>query len=74
MAFAQIGPLTSALEAVATAVGAGVVVFSVTAGVVRLALGWSRLEIEDGAAVGGFIGGALGGLAAAVDLVLRYAG
>ena len=44
MTVAQIGPLTTTLEATATAVGAGVVVFGVAAGVVRLTLGRVKAE------------------------------
>jgi hypothetical protein len=74
MALAQIGPLTTVLEAEATAVGAGVVLFSVAAGIVGLTCGRSRREVEDGAAVGGFVGGGVGVVAVLVDLALRYAG
>lgn len=74
MVLAQIGPLTTGLEAVATAVGAGAVVFGVVAGVAFLSLGRPKRKIEEGAATGGYIGGAVGGLSAAIDLVLRYAG
>jgi hypothetical protein len=74
MAVAQIGPLTTTLEAAATAVGAGVVVFGVATGVVRLTLRRSRRSVEDGAATGGYVGGAFGAAVAVADLVLRYAG
>jgi hypothetical protein len=74
MAIAQIGPLTTGLEVAATAIGAGVVVFGVVAGLVRLSLGWPRQSVEEGATTGGYIGGGLGGIAVAIDLVLRYAG
>jgi hypothetical protein len=74
MELAQIGPLTTGLEAAATAVGAGVVVFGVAAGVVSLGLGRSRRGVEEEAATGGYIGGGLGAVAMGIDLVLRYAG
>jgi hypothetical protein len=74
MALAQIGPLTTVLEVAATAVGASVVLLSVAAGIFGLAWGRSRQEVEDGAAVGGFVGGGIGVAAVLIDLALRYAG
>jgi hypothetical protein len=47
MALAQIGPLTTALEAFAAAIGAGVVLGSVGVGGLGLVLGWSRQVIGD---------------------------
>jgi hypothetical protein len=47
MALAQIGSLTNLTEALAAAVGAGVVLLSVAAGGWRLAVGRSREEIEE---------------------------
>lgn len=72
MALAQIGPLTNLTEAVAAAVGAGVVLLSVAAGVWALAVGRPRDEIEEWALRGGYFGGGLGALVALVDVVLRY--
>lgn len=74
MALAQIGAFTSAFEAAATAVGAGIVLGSVTMGVVGLALGWSRRNIGDRALTDGYIGGAIGAGLALVDIALRYGG
>ena len=74
MALAQIGPLTTMLEAAAAAVGAGVVLGSVALGVARLAVGWPGRRIERRALTDGYLGGILGGVVAAVDLILRYGG
>jgi hypothetical protein len=72
MALAQIGPLTNLTEALATAVGAGVVLLSVAAGGWGLAAGRSRDEVEEWALRGGYFGGGLGALVALLDVALRY--
>lgn len=72
MALAQVGPLTTLFETAATAVGAGVVLGSVSMGVVGLALGWSRSDIEGRALSDGYIGGAIGAGVALLDILLRY--
>jgi hypothetical protein len=72
MALAQTGPLTTALEAVATAVGAGIVIFSFAAGIWGLAVGLSKGDIENRALRGGYFGGALGAAIVAADVVMRY--
>jgi len=72
MALAQIGPLTTLLESVATAVGAGVVLCSVMAGIVGLARGWSRRDVEGAAATAGYFGGGVGAVCALADVILRY--
>ena len=72
MIFAQIGPLTTAMEAAAASVGAGVVLGSVAFGVGRLAAGWSRSRIAHRALVDGYLGGFFGGVVAVFDLVMRY--
>jgi hypothetical protein len=59
---AQIGPITSLLEAMAAAVGAGVVVSGYLAAVVGMLVGRSRKEMEDNALRGVFWGGVLGTL------------
>jgi hypothetical protein len=74
MVLAQIGPLTTVLEASAASVGAGVILGSVALGVGRLAGGWSRPRIERRALTDGYLGGVLGAAAAICDLVLRYGG
>lgn len=72
VAFAQIGPFTTVLEAVATAVGAGVVLGTVTMGVIGLALRWPRAELERRALSDGYVGGAVGALVVLWDVALRY--
>jgi hypothetical protein len=72
MVLAQIGPLTTMLEAAAASVGAGVVLGSVAIGVVRLAQGWSRQRIERRALTDGYVGGVFGAVVAFVDIILRY--
>lgn len=73
MVLAQIGPLTGVLEALATAVGAGVVLGGVAAGILGLLRGSSRTDIEEYALVSGYIGGGAGAVLALVDSILRYA-
>lgn len=71
---AQIGPFTTVLEAVATAVGAGLVLGSVALGAFGLVMGWSRRDIERRALIDGYAGGAAGAFFALFDLALRYCG
>ena len=73
MALAQIGPLTTLTEALATAVGAGVVLVQRRSGSLE-AWRWvgSRDEIEERALRGGYFGGGFGAVVALVDVVLRY--
>jgi hypothetical protein len=73
MTLAQIGPLTAVLEATATAVGAGVVLGGVAAGILGLVQGASRADVEEKALASGYIGGGIGAALALVDLILRYA-
>lgn len=73
MSPAQIGPLTTIFEAIATAVGAGIVLGSVGVGIVRLALGVSRTRVEGNALIDGYVGGAFGAAIALVDIGVRYA-
>jgi hypothetical protein len=72
MALGQIGPLTTVLEAFATAVAAGVVLGSVGVGSLGLVLGWSRHSIGDRAVTDGYVGGVVGAAVAVIDVVLRY--
>jgi len=72
MRLAQIGLFTSALEAAATAIGAGIVIGSVAMGVAGLVLGWTRQEIGDRALVDGYVGGLFGAALAVIDITLRY--
>lgn len=72
MALGQIGPLTTMLEAAASAVGAGVVFCSVAAGIAGLARGRRGRDIEASATYGGYVGGGIGAAFALIDIVLRY--
>ena len=71
MELAQIGPLTTMLEAVAASVGAGIVLGSVSIGATRLARGWALQRIELRALTDGYLGG-VGAIAAVIDIALRY--
>jgi len=72
MVLAQIGPLTTVLEAYATAVAAGVVLGSVGVGGLGLVLGWSRRSLGDRAITDGYVGGLVGAAVALIDICLRY--
>lgn len=72
MDLAQIGPLTAVIEALATAVGAGVVLCGVAAGIWGLTQESSRADLEEDALVSGYVGGGVGAAFALVDLILRY--
>jgi hypothetical protein len=72
MKVAQIGPLTSVIEALATAVGAGVVLCGVAAGIWGLAHESSRADLERDALFSGYIGGGIGAIFALADMILRY--
>ncbi len=74
MVLAQIGPVTTVLEAIATAVGAGVVLGSVSVGLYGLARGWPREAIGNRGLFDGYLGGAIGIGAVLVDLCIRYGG
>jgi len=68
---AQIGPLTTMLEAFAAA-GAGAVIGSVAVGIRGL---WARRSIRDielQALSGGYVGGAGGAVLVLLDVVIRY--
>jgi hypothetical protein len=73
MVLAQIGPLTGVLEVLATAVGAGVVLGGVAAGITGMVRGSPKADIEENALADGYIGGGVGAALAFVDLILRYA-
>lgn len=72
MAIAEIGPVTSVLETAATAVGAGVILGSTALGILGLRPRGVIRDIETRAVAGGYLGGAVGGLAAVIDAMLRY--
>ena len=72
MVVAQVGPITAVIEALATAVGAGVLLCGVAAGIWGLVRGSPRVDIERDALVSGYFGGGVGAVAALADLALRY--
>jgi hypothetical protein len=69
---AQVGSFTSAFEATATPVGAGIVLGSVALGVIGLVVGWPRRRIGERALTDGYIGGLAGLGVMGIDLALRY--
>ena len=72
MTLAQIGPLTAALEALATTVGAGALLGAFAMGAIGLIARWPRKELEERAPWDGCVGGGVGLLLAVLDLVTRY--
>jgi hypothetical protein len=72
MSLAQIGPLTTALEAFATAVGAGMVVGGSVVGLYGLLTGWRRQDVRAEVFDAGYFGGALGALVAFTDVLMSY--
>jgi hypothetical protein len=72
MAFAQIGPLTTAAEAAATAIGAGILLGSFVLGTISLLRGTPRPILEGRVLTDGYLGGLVGACIALFDLLLRY--
>jgi len=72
MALAQIGLFTGVLEALAAAVGAGMVIGGFLAGLYGLLAGWNRHDLRAEALDAGYVGGAAGAIAAVIDLFVRY--
>ena len=70
MAFAQVGPLTTAFELLATVVGAGIVLGSFALGVFRLAMRQPRAELEGRVLTDGYVGGLAGLFLMTIDLVI----
>jgi hypothetical protein len=68
----QIGPLTSLMESVAAAVGAGALLGAFLIGAYGSFSGWSRGELEARAISDGYAGGVLATLFVVLDLVIRY--
>ncbi|MGC1851738.1 MAG: hypothetical protein WA687_04785 [Solirubrobacterales bacterium] len=71
MALSQIGPLTTVLEAVAAAVGAGIVLGGLVLGTYRSMAQRSRCELETRVLVDGYAGGLVGMAVVLLDLVFR---
>jgi len=72
MALAQIGPLTAGIEALATAVGAGIVLGSFAMGIGRVLAGQPRWVLETFVLTDGLLGGISGLVVALIDAVIRY--
>ena len=73
MAIAQVGPMTTVTEALATAAGAGALLCSVAVGMWGLAPGLPRDKLERNALLVGHVGGCAGVLCVVVvDVALRY--
>jgi hypothetical protein len=72
MRVAQIGPFTTALEAGATAVAAGILLGSFAMGTYRLMKKRPRRELEAHVLTDGYAGGIVGAVGALLDLILRY--
>jgi len=64
--------MTTVLESVATAVGAGIVMGSFVMGTVGMVAGRSRRDLEKRALRDGYVGGAVAAVLLIFDLALRY--
>jgi hypothetical protein len=72
MLTAQIGPLTSVAESMATAVGAGILLGGFAMGAVGVAAGWPRQKLDDHVLFFGYAGGVVAVALSLLDLALRY--
>ncbi|HEX5928875.1 MAG TPA: hypothetical protein VFY48_05730 [Solirubrobacterales bacterium] len=72
MAAGQIGFFTNVMEALATAVGAGIVLGGFLAGAVGAIAGWPRVLRDERVLITGYGGGIAGVVAAVIDLLVRY--
>lgn len=72
MALGQIGPLTTVLEAAATAVAAGAVLGSLAAGIRGFWMGLPARRVERWALYGSYVGGTAGVAVALFDTAIRY--
>jgi hypothetical protein len=73
MALAQIGPITTFFEGLATAVGAGILLGGFVLGLSRFWANRSRRELENNVLLDGYLGGIAGAGAVLLDLLMRYA-
>jgi hypothetical protein len=69
---ASVGPFTGVLEAIATSIGAGIVVGGFAMGVRGSAAGLGRDTTEAMALAGGNAGGCVGLLLLAVDILVKH--
>jgi hypothetical protein len=72
MATGQVGSVTAAVEALAAAVGAGMLLGGFVAGSIGIAAGWSHPSLDRWVVLGTYFGGSVGVGLAAFDLFLRY--
>jgi len=72
MALGRIGFFTTAIEALATAVGAGILLGGFLAGSIGMVAGWSRPLRDERTIFVGYVGGMAAVLFVLVDLALRY--
>jgi hypothetical protein len=70
MALAQIGPATGFMEALATAVGAGMVLSGFLVGGMATAFRWPKPTLEEWALAGGSVGGGVAVLLVLIDLTM----
>jgi hypothetical protein len=70
--FAHIGGATTTLEAVAGAIGAGILVSSFAIALLGISLGWPRQVLERRVFRNGYVGGLLGVAAVVLDLLTRH--
>lgn len=72
MAVAQIGPLTTVMESLATAVGAGMLLTAFGTGAVGSIAGWSRPRLEAAVVTVSYCGG-IGAVGVVfIDLLVGY--
>jgi hypothetical protein len=69
----EIGFLTSVTEALAAAVGAGMLLGGFSAGSAGVVFGWGRSELDRRVLMCGYVGGIVAVLLAAIDIGWRYA-
>jgi hypothetical protein len=74
MAFAQLGSGTTAMEAVATAIGAGMIIGGFLASVAGLVLRKTRQTLERWSLEAGYAGGGFGALLLLIESLIRYGG
>ena len=70
--FAEAGPLTGAVEELATSIGAGAVVGSFVAGIGAFASNRSRERLEQWPVTGGYLGGGLALALLIVDILKKH--
>jgi hypothetical protein len=74
MALGQIGLFTTVVEALATALGAGILLGGFVVGSIGIVAGWPRPLLDERVLAFGYLGGIVGAALAFIDLILRYRG